>query len=184
MTEAEAVEAVSSLYETWYRAAVRYAWRLTGRWDVSEDAAQEAFLRLYRELRAGKEVRNLKAWTLTVIRAQVRSLMAVVRRHEAGHGFENVIEDAPADTRAPDFSAEDIQSLCAGLTKREEEVLFLRLAEMKYREIAERLDISLSSVNTLLARALRKLQQRSIISEPGAGPAGKQVGGDVFKTLH
>jgi DNA-directed RNA polymerase specialized sigma24 family protein len=30
---------------------------------------------------------------------------------------------------------------------------------MKYREIAEQLGIGMNSVNTLLARALRKLQQ-------------------------
>lgn len=42
---------------------------------------------------------------------------------------------------------------------REEEVLPLRLEALKYRGIAEQLGIGMSSVNTLLERALRKLQQ-------------------------
>lgn len=53
----------------------------------------------------------------------------------------------------------DVRSLLAVLSPREEEVLLLRLEAMKYREIADQLGISMNSVNTLLARALRKLQQ-------------------------
>jgi len=53
----------------------------------------------------------------------------------------------------------DIRSLLALLSPREEEVLLLRLEALKYREIAEQLGISMNSVNTLLARALHKLQQ-------------------------
>ena len=45
------------------------------------------------------------------------------------------------------------------LDELEEEVLLLRLETLKYREIAEQLGISINSVNTLLARALRKLQE-------------------------
>ena len=44
------------------------------------------------------------------------------------------------------------------LTRREEEVILLRMQAMKYREIGVLLRISPNSVNTLLARALRKLQ--------------------------
>jgi RNA polymerase sigma factor (sigma-70 family) len=53
----------------------------------------------------------------------------------------------------------DIRSLLSVLSPREEEVLLLRLEALKYREIADQLGISMNSVNTLLARALRKLQQ-------------------------
>jgi DNA-directed RNA polymerase specialized sigma24 family protein len=53
----------------------------------------------------------------------------------------------------------DIRNLLSVLSPREEEVLMLRLEALKYREVAEQLGISLNSVNTLLARALRKLQR-------------------------
>jgi DNA-binding CsgD family transcriptional regulator len=48
--------------------------------------------------------------------------------------------------------------LLSVLTSREQEVVMLRMEDMKYREIACALGISRNSVNTLLARALRKLQ--------------------------
>ena len=57
------------------------------------------------------------------------------------------------------FEFVDIRTLLSVLTPREEEVLLLRLDAMKYREIADQLGISMNSVNTLLARALRKLQE-------------------------
>ena len=44
------------------------------------------------------------------------------------------------------------------LSKREKEVLALRLEEYKYREIADCLDISMKTVDTLVGRALRKLR--------------------------
>jgi len=42
-------------------------------------------------------------------------------------------------------------------------VLLLRLEALKYREIAEQLGISMNSVNTLLARALRKLEDATAL---------------------
>jgi RNA polymerase sigma factor (sigma-70 family) len=51
-----------------------------------------------------------------------------------------------------------VNELLSALSPREQEVIFLRLSEMKYRDIAKELGISSSSVNTLLARAVRKLQ--------------------------
>ena len=52
-----------------------------------------------------------------------------------------------------------IRDLLSVLSPREEEVLLLRLEALKYREIADQLGISMNSVNALLARALRKLQE-------------------------
>jgi RNA polymerase sigma factor (sigma-70 family) len=59
--------------------------------------------------------------------------------------------------RTADASA--VQALLSLLSRREEEVLLLRLEAMKYRKIADHLGISMNSVNTLLARALRKLHE-------------------------
>ena len=79
---------------------------------------------------------------------------------------------------APVSSFADIRSLLSVLSPREEEVLLLRLEALKYREIAEQLGISMNSVNTLLARALRKLQganKRPANKERLEGHADKQI---------
>jgi RNA polymerase sigma factor (sigma-70 family) len=59
---------------------------------------------------------------------------------------------------------DSVSELLSVLSRREEEVLLLRLSALKYREIAERLGISGNSVNTLLARAIKKLQKA--VSQP------------------
>jgi RNA polymerase sigma factor (sigma-70 family) len=59
-----------------------------------------------------------------------------------------------------------IQNLLRLLSPREQEVLLLRLEAMKYREIADRLGISMNSVNTLLARALQKLHKAVTAKQP------------------
>jgi RNA polymerase sigma factor (sigma-70 family) len=72
----------------------------------------------------------------------------------------------------------DIRNLLSVLSPREEEVLLLRLEALKYREIADQLGISMNSVNTLLARALRKLQEastRQANKERLKGHADKQI---------
>ena len=59
-----------------------------------------------------------------------------------------------------------IQNLLRLLSPREQEPLLLRLEAMKYREIADRLGISVNSVNSLLARALQKLQKAVTAKQP------------------
>jgi RNA polymerase sigma factor (sigma-70 family) len=67
--------------------------------------------------------------------------------------------DLPGEPAAEISRLAEIRSLLSVLSPREEEVLLLRLEALKYREIADQLGISMNSVNTLLARALRKLQE-------------------------
>jgi RNA polymerase sigma factor (sigma-70 family) len=66
--------------------------------------------------------------------------------------------DIPGESATEMSKLVEIRGLLSVLSPREEEVLLLRLEALKYREIAEHLGISMNSVNTLLARALRKLQ--------------------------
>ena len=131
---------------------MRYAWRATGDFGAAEDIAQEAFLALYREFRRGTEIHNARAWVLCVVR---RKIVKSVRARTWDSLDE--VESLPAPE--PDVEIDSVTSLLSVLSPREEEVLLLRLSALKYREIAERLSISPNSVNTLLARAIRKLQK-------------------------
>lgn len=119
---------------------------------------------LYRELLQGKQIENPKGWTLCVVRRE-----AVKRyREETRHGgaFQPLSEladitDRHAEDRPPEWQDDDVTQLFHVLTRREEEVLLLRLKALKYRQIAAQLGISSNSVKTLLARALRKMQRAS-----------------------
>ena len=165
MNEHDATELIAGLYDHWYSKLVHYAVRTTENYSMAEDLSQDAFLHLYEALRAGKEIEHPKAWTLCVLRRAMIRCMKERFRYEA-------LEEAEEAGRLPAKRSDqskfvDIQSLLAILSPREEEVLLLRLEAMKYREIAEQLGISVNSVNTLLARALRKLQEAMVQQEGG-----------------
>lgn len=152
------------LFESWYSSLVRYAWRATGSFETAEDLVQEAFMDLYRELRRGTTIDNPKAWTLVVARRKVG-------KHTRGRSME-VVEDLDSLPATPaGVELDDVTKLLWVLSPREEEVLLLRMGGLKYEEIASQLGITANSVNTLLARALRKLQ-KAAGTKPGDPPSG------------
>lgn len=157
VNENDATDLVTALFDRWYMSLVRYALRTTANYELAEDLTQETFMQLYQTLRAGKNIEHPKAWTIRVLRR------AMSRYMQDRHPHEPLDELEIAGNTVNDLSSIlDIRSLLSVLTPREEEVLLLRLEALKYREIADQLGISMNTVNTLLARALRKLQQATV----------------------
>ncbi len=154
MNESDATTLVTELFDRWYTPLVRYAIRSLGARDQAEDLVQDVFMQLYQALRAGKCIVYPKAWTLCVLRRAVNRELHERFRFEQLDDLE-IAQVWPEDVT--DVST--VHALLSLLSRREEEVLLLRLEAMKYREIADHLGISINSVNTLLARALRKLHE-------------------------
>ena len=154
MNENDATDLVTALFDRWYMSLVRYALRTTSNYELAEDLAQETFMQLYQALRTGKNIEHPKAWTICVLR---RAMNRRMRNHSLYEPLDEleIVGDAVNELS----SIVDIRNFLSVLSPREEEVLLLRLEALKYREIAEQLGISMNSVNSLLARALRKLQQ-------------------------
>jgi RNA polymerase sigma-70 factor (ECF subfamily) len=154
LNETDATTLVTELFDRWYTPLLRYALRSTAAHDQAEDLVQDVFMQLYQALRSGKCIEYPKAWTLCVLRR------AVNHKLQERYRYEQLDEQQIAPVWSEDGSdASTIQALLRLLTRQEEEVLLLRLEAMKYREIADHLGISMNSVNTILARALRKLHE-------------------------
>lgn len=174
MTRDEATAVVNALFDSWYEAMVRYAARLSGSVEEAEEVVQEAFLELFDELIAGKAIENPRAWTFCVVRRGVgRRVQHHLKREVPLDGLD-VLDSMAAP---PGMEGDgDWDRMLAVLTRRETEVVMLRLESMKYREIGNALGISSNSVNVLLARALRKLQ-----AFVGSAPARPRAAGVVRK---
>jgi RNA polymerase sigma factor (sigma-70 family) len=156
VNEADATTLVTELFDRWYTPLVRYAIRSLAAHDQAEDLVQDVFMQLYQALRSGKCIAYPKAWTLCVLRRAVNRQLQERFRYEQLDDLE-IAQVWPEDVA----DASTVHALLSLLSQREEEVLLLRLEAMKYREIADHLGISMNSVNTLLARALRKLHEAS-----------------------
>lgn len=154
MNESDATALVTGLFDRWYTQLVRYVVSATGCSDHAEDLVQDVLMQLYQLLRAGTVVEHPKAWTLCVLRR------SVIRQMQERSRFEQLGElDVAQNWLENNADASSVQKFLRILSPREQEVLLLRLEAMKYREIADRLGISMNSVNTLLARALQKLHK-------------------------
>lgn len=185
MLSSNASQLVSSLYATWGPTLWRCALRATRSSEAADDVVQEAFMALYRALRSGETIEHPRAWLLSVVRHQTGKLDRANRRRNEQLEPQDVMDSFPAealDASKECFQQFDVEAYSAVLSKREEEVLMLRLTSLKYREIAAELGIATRTVSTLLARALAKLQAAVERQREGL-PIQTRIRRDASKTL-
>jgi RNA polymerase sigma-70 factor (ECF subfamily) len=160
VTRQAAVELVGSLYESYYSALVRYAWRATGSVESAEELVQQAFLDLYEALQRERTIVNPMAWTFTAVRNAVRRGLRQHMQHPVTSASPDLLDTMPAPAQPnAGGAADELTRLFHLLSRREEEVLLLRLASLKYEEIAAELGINVKTVSALLSRAMDKMRK-------------------------
>jgi RNA polymerase sigma-70 factor (ECF subfamily) len=130
----------------------------------AEDVAQEVFVRFYREMRARRLVENPKAWLFRAAHNLAIDRLRVLRHDRP---YDRVESEAVADN-----SQEAEQALLARerhtrvlrsleeLSPQERRCMELRTEGLRYREIAEVLGVRVSTVETNLSRAVKKLMEK------------------------
>jgi RNA polymerase sigma factor (sigma-70 family) len=166
MNSGDAGSIVKSLYVEWYPSLVSYAARArVESANGAEDVVQEAFLALYRELVRGGSVHSLKGWTICVLRRQIiKSRRQEMRQRDACSALSYLTAAGAANSQG--YREIDLERFLSVLTRREAEILRMRAAPMRYAEIAGSLGISANTVKTLLARAIRKMQEAARQKHP------------------
>lgn len=183
MDRQQATRLIETLFVEWGPFLARYAYRLTSDRELADDLVQEAFMALYQACRRDTEIENPRAWTLSVVRhLAAKGLRDRIRRGETLTTPEDLsrFEDSRPGPAAE--AEDDVTELFAVLSKREEEVVLMRIESQKYREIAAALKISQKTVETLLARALRKLREAAKAKSAGR-PLPTDQEKNVPKTL-
>jgi RNA polymerase sigma-70 factor, ECF subfamily len=125
-----------------------------------EEVLQEVFLSLFQHLDRGKSRANLRAWLFRVshnlaLKKRARSGGTCEARAEA----ELAIDPAPnpEDQAMNQQTQERLLAVVNALPEQDRRCLFLRAEGLRYREIAEILNISLGSVSISLARSLARI---------------------------
>ncbi|MCC6368195.1 MAG: RNA polymerase sigma factor [Bryobacterales bacterium] len=130
-----------------------------------EDIVQEVFLALFRHLRQEKPRDNLRAWIF-----RVGHNLALKRRKQNGR-FPGTLEGVPVEAlhADPSLNPEErterncrqarLQAVVQALPDRDRCCLYLRAEGLRYREIAEALEMSLGAVSISLTRSLAKLSR-------------------------
>lgn len=146
------------MYGEWRRPLLRYLLAMGLPPADAEDVGQEVFLALCHHLQRGGGRENLRGWIFRVghnlalkRRAQFSQLVESVEVCDPGLNPEELIASKRRHER--------LQAVVAALPERDRWCLILRAEGLRYREIAEVLEISLGTVAASLARSLDKLAQ-------------------------
>ena len=169
---AEAVELVAALaagddaafakaVEAHYTLVYRIAWRMLGGPGEAEDVAQETFLRLWRSAGDLREARSLRPWL-----ARVASNLAIDRMRRRRPDMSSELPDLADPADGPERHAERqaasriVDAAIASLPERQRTAIVLTYyEELPNADVAEALGVSIEAVESLLARARRKLKE-------------------------
>ncbi len=148
---------------TRYQAAVfNLAYRMLGDAGEAEDAAQEVFLRIYRRLATYDPEHRFSTWVLSIASHYCIDLLR--RKKPWLVPLENISNWMRARSRGPEASAlaqeqqDTVRNLLARLPEHYRLVLLLRYwHDLGYEEIAEVVDLPVSTIKARLHRARNAL---------------------------
>ena len=150
---------LEDLYDRHAGALYRYALSILGLPEDAEDAVQEVFVRIAREIPRLKKVRNLKAYLFTAARNSAYSRLRERRRRERDFEAACLGFESPEHGGCPSES-DALMRAFAELPVEQREVLTLHVYEqMTFEEIAR---MMVSSKNTITSRyryAIAKLRK-------------------------
>ena len=157
---------VLDLYDAEHIALRRYLAFLGVDSETGRDLLQEAFLKLHQHLLGDGDRKNLRAWLFRVVHNLARNhqvahratktdlLSDLVRTKDLVAADEPVEEKLLQDERQRRFHKE-----LSNLPPAQRECLLLRSSGLKYREIAQVLEVSTSSVGENIQRGLAQLRK-------------------------
>jgi RNA polymerase sigma-70 factor (ECF subfamily) len=156
-------ETVTHLFEEAREDVYRYLLILGLHPAQAQEAAQEVFLRLYVALRKGDRIDNLRGW---VFRVAHNHGLNVRSRDSSAVAFDSELENQLVDEHDdPEQQLLDherrlrFHRAVGGLSEQQRKCLYLRAEGFRYREIADILGISDSTVGEFLRRAIARLRK-------------------------
>ncbi|MBS1677868.1 MAG: RNA polymerase sigma factor [Actinobacteria bacterium] len=159
------VRSYEALVERHQTVAFRVAWLITRSTPEAEDAAQEAFVKAYRNLGRFRVGAPFRPWLLAIVANEARNRKASERRRERlalRVGSEPVARSGPgADVEA--LAGEERRTLLAAvgrLGERDQSVIAARFfLELDEAEAAAVLGVRRGTVKSRLSRALGRLRK-------------------------
>lgn len=171
-------EKVTQLFDELRGSVYRYLLCLSMSSSEADEIVQEIFLRLYQHLIAGGKDDNLRGWVFRV--AHNISINEIKRRKHAEEirskrwcdlTRSSGVDSAPSPEEAllRKETMARVQAAVLALSEQQKECLYLRAEGLRYREIAEILGVTVSTVAESLRRAIKKISKESH-AETHCGP--------------
>src|SRR5215212_9571789 len=124
-------------------------YRMLGKREDAEDAAQETFIRVLRSLARWDEARDFEPWLLAIAGNRCRTALSTRKRRPTAEILPEQVSDGLPDMQAAKNLAEEVTLALAGIREdyRQAFVLFHE-QELSYGEIAEAMSVPLGTVKT------------------------------------
>ncbi len=172
-------EAFTHLIETYQSPVYNLCYRMLGDAVDAEDAAQETFLRAYRNIKRYDNQRPFSTWLLSI--AAHYCIDQIRRRRFTTLSYDETPQLDPPDLNPGPESAlvisqdqKRIQALLARLNPQDRAAIVMRYwYEFSYEEIGESLSMTVSAVKSRLHRARIELAQ--LLAQQGSGPTAIPV---------
>ena len=165
-------DAFGEVVRRWERKIYALAYGITGSVEDARDAAQETFISAYRNLQGFRGEAKVSSWLHRIAvnhcitrkrRARVRAEIGIEDEVEAaGERFLSTSErESPARAAEAKERTEAVRRAVAALPPELREVVVLKEVEdLTFQEIADALQIPLSTVKSRLYTALKQLRLR------------------------
>jgi len=138
---------------------------LCGDPDEARDLVQETLLKALRAFASFQQGTNFRAWMFRILRNTFLTSRTGLERRNTQQEDEETFADSAVNAETPEIAlirradTELVQAAIAQLTPAWQEVVLLAdVEEMKYKEIAEALDIPIGTVMSRLARARQQIK--------------------------
>jgi|ERR1700730_753623 len=164
-------EAFSEIVRRWERRIFALAYGILGREEDARDATQETFLAAFRSLRGFRGEAKVSSWLHRIAvnqcitrqrRAKVRNEAALEDEQEKNAAsFSAPVSFSPARTVESRQITEAVRCAVNSLPLDLRQIVVMKeFEELTFREIADTLDLPLSTVKSRLYTAMKQLQMR------------------------
>jgi RNA polymerase sigma-70 factor (ECF subfamily) len=164
-------EAFGEIVQRWERRIFALAFGMLGREEDARDATQETFLAAFRNLRAFRGEAKVSSWLHRIAvnqcitrqrRAKVRNESALETEEEKDATvFAAPLGYSPARVAEGRETTAAVRLAVNGLPLELRQVVVMKeFEELTFKEIADALDLPLSTVKSRLYTALKQLQMR------------------------
>ena len=162
-------EAFGELVRRWERRIFALTYGMLGREEDARDATQETFLAAFRNLRGFRGEAKVSSWLHRIAvnqcisrqrRSTVRSESALEDEHETTD-FATPLSHSPAHVVEGRQETAAVRRAINSLSIELRQVVVMKeFEELTFRQIADALDLPLSTVKSRLYTALKQLQMR------------------------
>lgn len=155
-------KAFDALFRAWYTPLVRYAFTFTdGDQDEAEELVQETFAKLWSQRETFEFQHSVKAYLYRMVHNLALNRLRAQRTQEryVHHQTRQMAQEYEAPKDDPELQNRFREVLKALPSQCRSVFELSRFEELKYREIAEQLGISIKTVETHMGKALRIMRQ-------------------------